>query len=42
MRQTVKVVCRLAALFGFAAIVANAQVANTLVPRYDLLLKGAT
>lgn len=40
MRQTVKVICRLAALFGVAAIVANAQVANTPVPRYDLLLKG--
>jgi len=40
MRQTVKVICRLAALLAFTAIVANAQVANTQVPRYDLLLKG--
>src|SRR5207253_9380832 len=38
MRQTVEAICTLTALF--AVLVANAQVANTPVPRYDLLLKG--
>src|SRR5437667_5940109 len=37
MRQTVEAICTLTALF--AVLVANTQVANTPVPRYDLLLK---
>lgn len=40
MWQKVTVICRLAALFPFAAVLVDAQVYNTQAPRYDLLLKG--
>jgi len=40
MRQTVKLVFTLAESFVIAVGVANAQVPNTQMPRYDLLLKG--
>jgi dihydroorotase len=40
MQKTVKAIFTAAKLFAFAVVAANAQVPNTQVPRYDLLLKG--